>query len=310
MIIDQLPSANPNLTDETVTEQGTNLFKTTWQKIRDLFLSSSAAFSANVSVGGALDVVPRRASAVVSSAGWYRILTYTAPSAQIAQGRYSMMLDLIVGDLTNDVHRVTLAFASYGLAFLDESGKVTTQLFDKVRYTYNGSIGYVDVHFIGTSARTVWAFIDPFTNPDYRSRIVTNDFTAVNDAPAGETIVATYDFAGNTVPVDISSSFSFNTTDITILSSALQAWYDPKAKRVSIDYNLRANAAFAVGTAFLTCTEAMYRVGAQKDFPAMIYNGSTNAWDTYFVRAATTGTFNQRLSANATRVYGHIEYYL
>lgn len=38
MIIDQLPSVGtPSLTDETVTEQGQNLFKVTWQRLLSLF---------------------------------------------------------------------------------------------------------------------------------------------------------------------------------------------------------------------------------------------------------------------------------
>lgn len=36
MIIDQLPSATPNLTDETVTEDGQSLFKTTWSAVKAL----------------------------------------------------------------------------------------------------------------------------------------------------------------------------------------------------------------------------------------------------------------------------------
>lgn len=38
MIIDQLPTVGtPSLTDETVTEQGQNLFKVTWQRLLNLF---------------------------------------------------------------------------------------------------------------------------------------------------------------------------------------------------------------------------------------------------------------------------------
>lgn len=42
MIIDQLtPTASDNLTDELAVEQGTSTFKTTWQKILDMFAVSS-----------------------------------------------------------------------------------------------------------------------------------------------------------------------------------------------------------------------------------------------------------------------------
>lgn len=43
MIIDQLPSVGtPALTDETVTEQGQNLFKVTWQRLLALFKGNTA----------------------------------------------------------------------------------------------------------------------------------------------------------------------------------------------------------------------------------------------------------------------------
>ena len=43
MIIDQLPSVGtPALTDETVTEQGQNLFKVTWQRLLTLFKGNTA----------------------------------------------------------------------------------------------------------------------------------------------------------------------------------------------------------------------------------------------------------------------------
>lgn len=42
MIIDQLPSVGtPALTDETVTEQGQNLFKVTWQRLLNLFKANT-----------------------------------------------------------------------------------------------------------------------------------------------------------------------------------------------------------------------------------------------------------------------------
>lgn len=64
MIIDQLPSVGtPSLTDETVTEQGQNLFKVTWQRLLALFkgnttlseLSNDAGF---VNAAGAAAAAP------------------------------------------------------------------------------------------------------------------------------------------------------------------------------------------------------------------------------------------------------------
>ena len=259
-----------------------------------------------------IDVVGRRCRSAISSAGWYRVLTYNAPSAAVAQGYYSMLITLTVGDLINDVHKVTMVCTNYTFDFVDETGQSSsaTPYFDQVRYTYNGAVGYMDVHYTGTTSRTVWADFQVEFPADYTGRVMSNDFVASSDAPDGETIAATYTFQANTEPIDISSEFSFNTTGISVTSSQVVAWYEPKTRRVSIDYALRASAVFAVSTAFLTCNNSDYYIKTQTDFPAMIYNNNSGVWEPYIVRATTSGTFMQRLSANATKVYGHIEYYV
>lgn len=63
MIIDQLPSVGtPALTDETVTEQGQNLFKVTWQRLLNLFKANTTP--ADI---GAVDTAGAAAAAPVQS---------------------------------------------------------------------------------------------------------------------------------------------------------------------------------------------------------------------------------------------------
>lgn len=63
MIIDQLPSVGtPALTDETVTEQGQNLFKVTWQRLLALFKANTTP--ADI---GAVDSAGAAAAAPVQS---------------------------------------------------------------------------------------------------------------------------------------------------------------------------------------------------------------------------------------------------
>lgn len=60
MIIDQLPSVGtPALTDETVTEQGQNLFKVTWQRLLTLFKANTTpADIGAVDSAGAAEAAP------------------------------------------------------------------------------------------------------------------------------------------------------------------------------------------------------------------------------------------------------------
>ena len=86
--------------------------------------------------------------------------------------------------------------SSSNIIWCDESSHSGTQLIDKIRYNANGQYGYIDIHFTGTASRGIG--ID-FTihESNNRSQYVwtTNDFTAVADAPTGETVVATHTFA-------------------------------------------------------------------------------------------------------------------
>lgn len=135
------------------------------------------------------------AQKVISTAGWYRILHYNAPSAQTAQGRYSTLYDITVGDTIMESHRVALGTNNYIFTLFNEQSKVsTTQYFDKIRYTYNGSSAYIDVHFIGSSARTEWVSMEIRTIPEYLSRFTVKDFEPVADAPTGETVAYTYTY--------------------------------------------------------------------------------------------------------------------
>lgn len=201
MIIDQLPSANPNLTDETVTEQGTNLFKTTWQKIRDLFLATAASFSSDVTVGGVLDVANRRAYATLAAAGWYRVLTYNAASETTVKGTPSFVIDFVIGrgysGNNNGINRISLVANYNSISFVDEISVTNAHVVDKIRYTYSGATGYVDIHCNTANSNYVYVEFDVKTRYTDKSRFVQSGLTAVADAPTGETIVTTHTFSAN-----------------------------------------------------------------------------------------------------------------
>lgn len=142
---------------------------------------------------------PRFCSAILSSAGWYRVAQFAAPNAQTAQGRYVFAVDMTLCNVLNDVHKITLFATNYVLNFTNEVSQTSgTQELDKIRYTYNGTDAFIDVHFVGTTGRTVKFFFDVQTNLDFLKLWTAQAFTSVADAPAGETVVTTYEFSGNT----------------------------------------------------------------------------------------------------------------
>ncbi len=200
MIIDQLPSANPNLTDETVTEQGTNLFKTTWQKIRDLFFGSSASFASDVTVHGVLDVVQRRCSASLSSPGWYRAFKIEGGLGRAAT---SFSIGINIGRAFNstntEYHAITLLADYYTFAFANESSKSIAQGITKVRYSLDSSgNGYIDIYYSLSVQNTIYLRFDVNCMPGLEYRFNADALQNVAPSPSGETEEASFNFAINT----------------------------------------------------------------------------------------------------------------
>ena len=210
MLIDQLPSANPNLTDETVTEQGTNLFRTTWQKIRDLFFGSSASFASDVTVGGVLDVVPRRCFGVLSSPGWYRVCRFNAPNSFDVLGADGTILNIYIGrvyqNTTNDVHKISLLRTYNNNKFIGEDSVSNTLGVDGIRLTYHdGGSGdryaYIDIHYALSTANDVAVHFDVFaaqSGNNYTDKWFAESLQNVALSPANETVQTEYGFIANT----------------------------------------------------------------------------------------------------------------
>ena len=156
----------------------------------------------NVTVNGTVDVTQRRCEATLSSAGWYRAVIYNAYDTYSAQGSSGEIVDIdIVWTATNNCgHRIRL-FLDYGkVVFLGEESNGTYNIVDKIRYTYSGSIGYIDIHFVGISSGSVpvhFAF-DVTTRTYANSYWVAGTFASVADAPTGETVLTTFYFNYNT----------------------------------------------------------------------------------------------------------------
>lgn len=133
-------------------------------------------------------------SATLSSAGWYRVLQandLTGQSFDFSICRKGTSAD-------NEVHSVTLGVLYGGkYPWMNEnSGSGTNQLIDKIRYTYDSSYAYADIHYTGSSATTVYVDIRPHGAAD-NNQSIAKGLSSVADAPTGETILSTHTFAAN-----------------------------------------------------------------------------------------------------------------
>lgn len=169
--------------------------------------------SGDTTLNGVLDVTQRRCEATLSSAGWYRAVIYNAYDSYSVQGTSGEIvdIDIVWTENNNCGHRIRL-FLNYGkVTFLGEESNGTYNIVDKIRYTYSGSFGYIDIHFAGVSSGTVpvhFAF-DVTTRTYANSYWVAGTLASVADAPTGETVLTTYSFGANISPTSIlSGTFS------------------------------------------------------------------------------------------------------
>lgn len=148
-----------------------------------------------------VDVIPRRATNNLTSAGWYRVCTLPAGSQAGANGGHgAVVLFNIVKATNSENHSITMRMTSGGhISFVDEASKSHTQHIDQIRVTNGGGEEYVDIHFTDSSSHTVCVDFEVHEySPTVLNQWESNSLEAVADAPSGETIVTTYTFNSNT----------------------------------------------------------------------------------------------------------------
>lgn len=151
-------------------------------------------------INNTLDITPRRCYATLSSAGWYRVLTYGASSTNDVQGGRGLVIKLNIQKATGaENHSITLRTVSgSGISFVDESSKSYALNIDKIRYTYDTTKAYIDIHYNSSTARDVGVDFDVCGSYLIEQRNVTaNNLEEVADAPSGETVLTEYTFAAN-----------------------------------------------------------------------------------------------------------------
>ena len=140
-----------------------------------------------------IDLVNRRTDKSIAGVGWYRVMKYAATSAAEATGNHTITVDFVLEDQTRQYHRISLFINYTSMKFDREFTVSSLSYIDKIRYTTNGSDGYVDIHFTSTGARHVAVWFDVQCNrADWIDKFTPQPFTAVADAPTGETIQTTF----------------------------------------------------------------------------------------------------------------------
>lgn len=138
----------------------------------------------------------------LSSAGWYRVMTFTNTNAAYQRGATGTE---VVFHITRrrissgeESHEIKMLCTYDDVGFLGELSKTFsgTQKIDKIRYTYDSNGAHVDIH-VNDASPAVCVSFEVYCEPDRRSMYTAASLESVADAPSGETVLTTYDFFAN-----------------------------------------------------------------------------------------------------------------
>lgn len=162
---------------------------------------------------GVLDVTPRRCYATLSSAGWYRVLVFNSDSVNHSNGYAGSTIDFNIGYKgQNETHKISLHIVNGRIKFDSENSVYYSQHIDKIRYTINGAVGYVDLHILGACNGLYVDFI-VHDQPTKQYQYVAASLSNVDPSPSDETIVVEYTFSGTAYNKTVSAEGTANGWD-------------------------------------------------------------------------------------------------
>ena len=165
-----------------------------------------------------VDVTPRRCSATLSSAGWYRVMQ----TKDVAGTIITFYIGRPWDSNPAETHKISCYIVGGGKsAFLDETSDTNTLCVDKIRATYGGGLMYFDVHYNASSANEVLVYFDVYGKGQANGTSIAMGLESVADAPSGETVLTEHTFAVNNRAILTTNIFSIRRTysNITISSN-------------------------------------------------------------------------------------------
>lgn len=156
-----------------------------------------------------VDVVQRRCSASLSSAGWYRVFTVTGTDDEIL-GIDGFAIDINIMrssvNTAGETHKIRLSTPYNQFVFSDESSNSRAFGITKIRYTSSSAGGHIDIYYSLSNSDTVYVDFCVHVLASKQSNFTAESVQSVADAPAGETVMTEYVFALNTSIVDVVTS--------------------------------------------------------------------------------------------------------
>lgn len=188
---------------------------------------------------GTLDVVKRRCSATLSSAGWYRVFLYSSTNDdELAGGksaniRITITREGIAGNsFRNEVHFIDFSLAYGSYIFSNETSVTQSLAINKIRYGYDltNHFGFIDIHCKRNDSNPITVSFNVATDLETQGKMASVKPYSVADAPSGETVLTTYQFSANGVsPVAVTSthaSVAVNRSSCVRSGKNVSLWVD------------------------------------------------------------------------------------
>lgn len=212
-------------------------------------VSGDTTFQEDVTIGGMLDVTSRRCEASLGGAGWYRAIIYNAYNESSAKGSSGEIVHIriINTGTTNTQHEITLVLTANTATFINEMSVGTNEVIcDRIRYSYAGSVGCVDIHIGHSTSLTYNVSFDVATRNYAIPNWTAGTLASVADSPTGETVLASHKFTTNTgyqtLSLTRTNNSYYNATDFG------RIYGYAKNDNIYINLNLRTSAALPANT--------------------------------------------------------------
>lgn len=163
---------------------------------------------------GVLDVTKRRCEVRLSSAGWYRVLTYTAQSSNHARGADSFRIDININrrysNVDNESHALSLIACFNHVEFVNDSSLSNARIITGIRYMVNGAYGYIDIYYSGNSGNDVYIDFNVHASASLQYRFVSQTPSNVVPDPSDESELARHEFDATSPDVQPKVMYSFS----------------------------------------------------------------------------------------------------
>ena len=161
----------------------------------------------DVTVGGVLDVTPRRCYATLSSANkWYRAIKIEGQN--FADGGSGFELDIVVAReywaSANEIHSIKFQAVSGNFRFIGEHSTTKYLYIDEIRFVReSANVGYIDIRYNASSQNGVYVGFTVYNN--WQGSFLASDLSETATSPAVGSVITEYVFTSNTnKPIDFS----------------------------------------------------------------------------------------------------------